>query len=100
MRCGDAPALPLILVVADAELLPDFGKLVQFGQELVHREISHDKIFVFKSGGLGLTADIDHGIHVFGIGVYIPDIEFDPVVVEKRKCFAAPGTAALDIENW
>lgn len=53
----------LILVVAEAEFLSDFGEGVELGEEFVDGEVGDGEFTVFEGGCFGLSTDGDHGVH-------------------------------------
>jgi len=67
----------LVLAVADPEVVPDFGKLVEFGEEFLHRKVCYDKVAILKGRGIGLPTDGDHRVHIFCIFVHIAQVEID-----------------------
>ena len=61
----------LVLAVADAEVMPDFGELVEFGEEFIDRKVRYDKVAIFKGRCIGLAADGNHRVHIFCIFVHV-----------------------------
>jgi len=91
---------PLVLVVADAEVVPRFGELVEFGEELIDRKVGYDEVVILEGGSFGLAADCDHRVHIFGIFGHIADVEIDSLSVEERERFPAPWAAGFHVEDW
>ena len=67
----------LVLAVADPEIVPDFGKLVEFGEEFIYRKVCYNKVAIFKGGNLRLPANRDHRVHIFCIFVHIAQVEIN-----------------------
>jgi len=73
----DVALSSLVLAVADAEVVANFGKLVEFGQEFIDRKVCYDKFAIFKGRCIGLPADGDHRVHIFCIFGHLAQIEID-----------------------
>lgn len=75
--------LDLIVVLRNAELLPDFREFAELGHEFIDVEVGYHEVFIDKGRRFGLSAKADHGVHVFGVGIDITNVEIDPLGIEK-----------------
>ena len=97
--CGCGYGAGLILVVAEAEFLSDLGEGVEFGEEFVDGEVGDGEFTVFESGGFGLSADGDHGVHEVVVLGDVADFDLDALAVEIADGFGAPGAAGFHVKD-